>query len=208
MRCLELFAGTGSVGEVFKEVGWDVLSLDRDMPADIQMDIMDWDYKAYEPGTFDVIWASPPCTEYSIAKTVGTRKIEDANVVTMRTLEIINYLQPKYWIVENPQTGYMKKQPFMQDLPYKDVDYCRYGMPYKKATRLWNNLTNFEPLRCNRECDVMTEDRKKHINQAQHSPDPKLYPNASRYRAQDLYKIPKPLTRYLVQCIQQDQTTA
>jgi hypothetical protein len=204
MRCLELFAGTGSVGDVFKEVGWEVVSLDRDMPADIQTDIMDWNYRSYEPGTFDIIWASPPCTEYSIAKTVGTRKIEDANAVTMRTLEIINYLQPRYWIVENPQTGYMKSQPFMQDLPYKDVDYCRYGMPYKKATRLWNNLTNFEPLRCNRECDQMTADRKRHLNIAQHSPG-KQYPDGVRFRMQDLYRIPKPLTQYLVQCIQQDQ---
>jgi hypothetical protein len=105
--------------------------------------------------------------------------------------------------MENPQTGYLKHQPFMQGLPYNDVDYCRYGMPYKKATRLWNNLTNFNPLRCNRECDVMTEDRKKHINQAQHSPS-KSNPNAARFSAHDLYKIPKPLTQYLVQCIQQD----
>lgn len=167
---------------------------------------MDWDYKSFEPGAFDVIWASPPCTEYSIAKTTKARNIEDANAVTMRTLEIINYLQPKYWIVENPQTGYLKRQPFMQDLPYKDADYCRYGMPYKKATRLWNNLTNFNPLRCNRECDQMTEDKKRHINQAQRSPS-KPTPNATGFRTQELYKIPKPLTQYLVQCIQQDQSS-
>ena len=60
MRVLELFAGTGSVGDVFEEHGWEVVSLDRDMPADIQTDIMDWDYKTYEPKHFDVIWASPP----------------------------------------------------------------------------------------------------------------------------------------------------
>ena len=41
---LELFAGTGSVGNVAKGLGYDVISLDRDMDADIQVDIMKWDY--------------------------------------------------------------------------------------------------------------------------------------------------------------------
>ena len=72
MKLLELFSGTGSVGKVFKESGWTVVSLDRDMDADIKTDIMDWDYKSmYEPGYFDVLWTSPPCTEYSVAKTIG-----------------------------------------------------------------------------------------------------------------------------------------
>jgi site-specific DNA-cytosine methylase len=73
MRLLELFSGTGSVGTVFKEYGWEVVSLDRDMPADISCDIMDWDYKeAYDPHEFDIIWASPPCTEYGRAKTTSS----------------------------------------------------------------------------------------------------------------------------------------
>ena len=75
MRILELFAGAGSVGKVFKDWGWEVVSLDRDMDADIRTDIMDWDYRTYEPGYFDVIWPSPPYTQYSRAKTVGVRKI-------------------------------------------------------------------------------------------------------------------------------------
>ena len=43
MGTIELFAGTGSLGKVFKEWKWEVVSLDRDMDADIKTDIMDWD---------------------------------------------------------------------------------------------------------------------------------------------------------------------
>ena len=63
MRVLELFSGTGSVGDVCKRLGCTVVSLDRDMDADIRSDIMDWDYRTYPPGYFDAVWASPPCTE-------------------------------------------------------------------------------------------------------------------------------------------------
>ena len=85
MRVLELFSGTGSVGNVCKALGMDVVSLDRDMPADIRTDIMDWGFSAYEPKSFEFIWASPPCTEYNIAKTTGVRHIEQANRVCQRT---------------------------------------------------------------------------------------------------------------------------
>ncbi|MFM7985439.1 MAG: hypothetical protein ACKPKO_39605 [Candidatus Fonsibacter sp.] len=55
-----------------KAIGMNVVSLDRGMPADIRLDSMDW---AYSPHDFDVVWASPPCTEYSMAKTTGVRNI-------------------------------------------------------------------------------------------------------------------------------------
>jgi hypothetical protein len=63
------------VGTAVKALGWEVVSCDRDMEADIRTDIMDWDHLSHE-GEYDFIWASPPCTEYSVAKTVGVRDLD------------------------------------------------------------------------------------------------------------------------------------
>ena len=112
LKMLELFSGTGSVGKVALDLGFEAVSLDKDMQATIQTDIMDWDFRAIPPGSFDFIWASPPCTEYSRAKTTGIRKIDEANEVVKRTLEIIEYFDPRYWVIENPQTGLLNKSAF------------------------------------------------------------------------------------------------
>ena len=196
MRVLELFSGTGSVGNVCKRLGCDVVSLGRDMPADIRTDIMDWDYRSYPPGHFDVIWSSPPCTEYSRAKTVGVRKLDEANSIVRRTLEIIDYLQPTYWMMENPQSGLLKDQSVVLGRPYNDLDYCKYGMPYRKRTRLWNNIEAWTPRPlCKKDCGHMVGNI--HEQCAQRSPPLHLASVRRRYRAQDLYKVPEPLIEEL-----------
>ncbi len=206
MKVLELFSGTGSVGKVCRERGHHVTSLDRDMPADIQTDIMLWDYTAHPPWDFDFVWASPPCTEYSAAKTMGARKISEANEVVKRTIEIIRYFDPKFWVLENPQTGLLKAQAFMHDLPYCDVDYCKYGMPYRKRTRLWNNILVWEPRPlCARDCGSMTEDGRRHKETAQRLPSgPRAeWGDAARHSQHDPYRIPVPLVLEILTAVEQ-----
>ena len=191
MRLLELFSGTGSVGEVFRRHGWEVISLDRDMPAHHRVDIMGWDCP-YQPRHFDFIWSSPPCTEYSIAKTVGERRLEEANAVTRRTIEIIRYLDPPLWVIENPQSGLLKSQDFMANLPYRDVDYCRYGMPYRKRTRLWGELGLWTPRPlCRWDCPSSVN--RKHLRTAQQRSS-----DGTRHRQRDLYRVPAELVEEIV----------
>ena len=144
MNLLEMFSGTGSVGLVAKSLGFNVISLDL-KNADINTDILKWDYKQFDRNHFDFIWSSPPCNEYSIAKTRGIRNIEYSNSIVLKTIEIIKYFNPKYFVIENPQTGLLKHQEFMDEFDFKDVDYCKYGMSYRKRTRLWNNITTWKP---------------------------------------------------------------
>ena len=135
MKVLELFSGTGSVGKICKEKGWEVVSLDL-KGADINTNILDWDYTQYQEGHFDIIWASPPCDTFSqLRKTWIGRKLKchnglvctaellqkDINEIGLpilrQTEKIIDYLKPKYYFMENPQTGLMKNYV---DEPYPE----------------------------------------------------------------------------------------
>ena len=93
LTLLELFSGTGSVGKVADRLRYSVASLDL-QDAEIMTDILEWDFRKLKPDEFDVMWASPPCIEYSIAKTTGVRKINEANRIVLKTLEIIYYFKP------------------------------------------------------------------------------------------------------------------
>lgn len=164
---LELFKGSGSVGNYLRKsklADFDVTSLDVECEYEptICENILTWQYrKSFPVGHFDIIWASPPCTEYSIAKTRAPRDMESADRIVKRTLAIIKFLRPKVFILENPATGYLKTRPFMQAIPYHDVTYCKYGYPYKKATRLWTNLSNFVPKYCRKDCGQMVDGKHK-----------------------------------------------
>ena len=145
MRLLELFSGTGSIGKVFADKGWEVVSLDKDprTEATIHHDILTWDHTTYPPGHFDVIWASPDCTQYSCARRGARteRNLPLADSLVLRSREIINYFNPRVWFIENPQTGMLKDREFMYGIPFTDVDYCAYcDWGYRKRTRLWNNV--------------------------------------------------------------------
>ena len=67
-RLLELFCGAKSVGRAFEAAGWEVVSLDIVSKFELLCDIRSWDYTTF-PGHFDMVWASPVCTEYSRALT-------------------------------------------------------------------------------------------------------------------------------------------
>ena len=93
-RVLELFQGTGSIGAAFERIGWEVISVDivaKFNPTHVA-DVANFDYKQHAPDYFDFLWGSPPCTQFSIARTTGgPRDIQGACALVKRTLEIFEY---------------------------------------------------------------------------------------------------------------------
>lgn len=153
MRVLELFSGTGSVGDVARAMGHEVVSVDNDDRFDptIRTDVMKLDYKRLP--TPDFVWASPPCTTYSYAAVWFRHRDEDGKAVTAdarhadrllrHTLRIIRYFHDKNpnlkFCIENPR-GYMQKQPAVRDLARTTTSYNQYGYPVFKPTHLFSNF--------------------------------------------------------------------
>ncbi len=76
----------------------------------------------------------------------------------------------------------------MNGIPYIDIDYCKYGMPYRKRTRIWSNIEWIAKPLCSKDCDYMNGNR--HISTAQRGNDYKIDRN---YKQCDLYVIPSEL---------------
>jgi len=158
MKILELFAGSRSVGKAAEELGMQLFSSDL-TPFDgihYVIDIREFDIKKL-PFVPDTIWASPPCTSFSVAsighhwtggKGAYIPKTESAILgqeLVLRTLEIINELKPKYWFIENPR-GMLRKMPFMESLPIRNtITYCQYGDSRMKPTDIWTNCEKWIP---------------------------------------------------------------
>ena len=72
-----------------------------------------------------------------------------------KVLEILDYFNPDYYIIENPETSQMVK--YINNLiPNYVLYYCNYGYDYKKPTRFWTNIKIKNIKKCNHKKHKMT----------------------------------------------------
>jgi hypothetical protein len=159
MKILELFAGSRSFGKIAEIMGHQVYSSDINNFEKINYvtDILNFDVKKIDfiP---DVIWASPPCTCFSVAsigkhwQKNGVPKTDNAiNAIEIvkKTIFIIDYFMQKnsllIYFVENPR-GKLRKLKYVNffEKGYT-ISYCQYGDNRMKPTDIWTNSNNWKP---------------------------------------------------------------
>jgi len=159
MKTLELFSGTKSFSKVAKEFGHKTLTVDFDqeLMPDIVANILDFNIDMLDGYKPDIIWASPPCTQFTVASMgknwkyvykedkklspedylPANQKTKEAIKIIKKTMEIINELNPKHFYIENPRAVLRKLNLILY--PYTTVTYCQYGFTNMKPTDIWTN---------------------------------------------------------------------
>ena len=151
MKLLELFAGSRSIGKEAEQQGYEVFSIDINNFKDIDLviDILELK-KDMIPFTPDVIWASPPCTYFSVAS-IGVHWFEDHKPKTKeallgmeilnKTLSIFKWYPNAIYFMENPR-GKMRKK--VSGIDRTTITYCSYATDETKVvtmkpTDIWSN---------------------------------------------------------------------
>lgn len=156
---IELFSGLGSVSVICASFGLKAISVDIDnkLNPSICCDILNLNLDCLPKNPF-FLWASPDCTLFSRANhsqdwyknTIKYReysyvplssKAQHSLNLVHRTFDIIDFLYPKFWVIENPVGRFRhldivrKKVPFRYSVNYKD-----WGFSYSKETDLFCNF--------------------------------------------------------------------
>ena len=136
---VDIFAGLGGASSAMvNHPDWDVIRVEcnsiplefhksnnlKELATYIHGDITKW--KTYQDlitqiggRTIDLLWMSPPCTEFSLAR---NPKIENPGIDLLFTsMALKESLKPRYWLIENVK-GAIKKFNKIVGLPVYKLD--------------------------------------------------------------------------------------
>ena len=148
MKVLELFAGSRSFSKVAEQMGMQTFTTDYKDFSNINYvcNILEFNVNKV-PFKPDIIWASPPCTYFSVASighhwnkdnTPKTKEAINGIKIVTKTLDIIKFLKPDFYFIENPR-GKLRKLDVVKGIPKTTICYCQYGEDRMKPTDIWTN---------------------------------------------------------------------
>lgn len=142
MVLLSLFDFSGSWSAPFEEVAT-VVRVEKKLGTDI----LTWDYRSLE-GVVGIL-AAPPCTDFSVsgAQYWGEKdrdgRTDYSVLLVQKTLEIVDYFQPRFWALENPVGRIERLVSGLSGKRLLSFDPCDFGDPYTKRTILWGHFSPF-----------------------------------------------------------------
>lgn len=128
---LHLCADIGSDSKPYRDAGYEVICVGKDIGVE--------NFRAYTLfSPVHGIIANPPCTEFSTARSNGkSRNLPGGIFLVQHCQRIIDELKPKFWVIENPATGDLKK--FLGKPTYSYEPWW-FGSPWTKRTSLWGKF--------------------------------------------------------------------
>ena len=150
IKVLELFAGSRSFTKVCEKHNCKTYTTDNQPFEKIDQvcDIFNLNLKKIlkDFGVPDIIWASPPCTFFSVASmghhwnkdgTPKTKQAEFGISLIKHTKKIIKCFKDLnkelIYIIENPR-GKLRKLNLLDNMNIHTVTYCQYGDKRMKPT--------------------------------------------------------------------------
>jgi site-specific DNA-cytosine methylase len=139
MKVLDLFCGLGGWSKAFADAGHQCTGVDiKNLGYPyrfIKADLMDWKPDQY----YDVILASPPCTQFSQVVKNWTGKCNEMKGLDLvyAAFSIILQIKPRYWVIENVKglASFLPPQNYI--IPYGKKSGS-------KKAYLWSNIKSLK----------------------------------------------------------------
>jgi len=127
MLIIDCCCGLKGASQAMAERGWQVITIDISprFKPDYLMDIREFNWHGPQP---DLIWCSPPCTEFSrdLLPWFREKKIPDLSIM-QACRRIIHDAKPRYWIIENVRGAIKWFEPILGLPKYSCKPYFLWG---------------------------------------------------------------------------------
>lgn len=113
MLMLDLCCGLGGASEAMRAHGWEVVTVDIEasFAPTICMDVRQFLWDGPRP---DLVWASPPCTEFARESMPWCKTGQHPDMAIFNAcLSLVQSIQPRYWAIENVKGSIPYFSPYL-----------------------------------------------------------------------------------------------